>query len=74
MKKYLEQQKQIERLKDTAERFKHIPSKSAMAKAKLKYIERVEKIEKPRKSDMSTFLLHWNQERILHWRYSEPNI
>ncbi len=55
MKKYLEQQKQIERLKDTAERFKHIPSKSAMAKAKLKYIERVEKIEKPRKSDMSTF-------------------
>lgn len=55
MKKYLEQQKQIERLKDTVERFKHIPSKSAMAKAKLKYIERVEKIERPQNSDMSTF-------------------
>lgn len=55
MKKYLEQQKQIERLKDTAERFKHIPSKAAMAKAKLKYIERVEKVEKPRTSDMRTF-------------------
>ena len=55
MKKYLEQQKQIERLKETAERFKHIPSKSAMAKSKLKYIERVEKIEKPRKADTRTF-------------------
>ena len=55
MKKYLEQQKQIERLKETAERFKHIPSKSAMARSKLKYIERVEKIERPRKADMRTF-------------------
>ena len=55
MKKYLDQQKQIERLKETAERFKHIPSKSAMARSKLKYIERVEKIERPRKADMRTF-------------------
>lgn len=55
MKKYLEQQKQIERLKGTAERFKHIPSKSAMARAKLKYIERIEKIERPYNSDTSTF-------------------
>ena len=55
MKKYLDQQKQIERLKETAERFQHIPSKSAMARSKLKYIERVEKIERPRKADMRTF-------------------
>ena len=55
MKKYLDQQKQIERLKETAERFKHIPSKSAMARSKLKYIERAEKIERPRKADMRTF-------------------
>ncbi len=55
LKMYEEQQKQIERLKDIAERFKHIPSKSAMAKAKLKYIERMEKIERPRKDDLSTF-------------------
>lgn len=55
LKKYQEQQKEIERLKDTAERFKHIPSKSAMARSKLKYIEHMDKIERPRSSDLSTF-------------------
>ena len=55
LKKYQEQQKEIERLKDTAERFKNIPSKSAMARSKLKYIEHMEKIDRPRSSDLSTF-------------------
>lgn len=60
IKKYEEQQKQIERLKKIVERFKHIPSKSAMAKAKLKYIERVEKIDMPKKFDLRKF--HVNLE------------
>ena len=55
LKRYQEQQKEIERLKDLAERFKHIPSKSAMARSKLKYIEHMKKVEMPRSSDLSTF-------------------
>lgn len=54
-KKYEEQQREMARLKETAERFKNIPTKSAMARAKLKYIERMEKVEKPKMPDLRTF-------------------
>lgn len=55
LKKYEEQQREIARLKETVERFKSIPTKSAMARSKLKYIEHTEKIEKPKASDLRTF-------------------
>ena len=62
-KEYEEQEKEIKRLKETAERFKHIPSKAAMAKGRLKYIERICKISKPVKPNMKTFQIDLQPER-----------
>lgn len=45
------QQQKIERLQKTIETFKHKPNKSAMARSKMKYLDRMEKIEKPDMSD-----------------------
>lgn len=52
---YEYQQKEIKRLKDIAERFKYKPSKASMAMSKLKKIEQMQIIDKPRKYDTKNF-------------------
>lgn len=56
LKNYERQQKEIERLRGIADRFRYKPSKASMAISKLKQIERMVKIEKPEKSDNRTFI------------------
>ena len=55
-KDYDEQQKEIKRLQDIADRFRYKPSKASMALSKLKKIEQMEIIDKPMKTDTKT----WN--------------
>ena len=54
-KDYKIQQNEIERLKKIADRFRYKPSKASMAMSKLKQIERMTKIEKPKREDLRTF-------------------
>jgi ATP-binding cassette subfamily F protein 3 len=54
-KDYESQQKEIERLNALIERFKGKPTKVAMTRSKIKAIEHMEKVEKPRKSDLKKF-------------------
>lgn len=56
LRNYERQQKEIERLKKIADRFKYKPSKASMALSKLKQIERMVKIDKPNKADNRTFM------------------
>ena len=51
LKLYEEQQKEIQRLNDLIERFKHKPKKAAFARSRKKLLERMEKIEKPEKEE-----------------------
>jgi ATP-binding cassette, subfamily F, member 3 len=51
LKLYEEQQKEIQRLNDLIERFKHKPKKAAFARSRKKMLERMEKIEKPEKEE-----------------------
>ena len=55
MKDYLMQKKEIERLTNLAEKFKHHPTKVSMAHSKMKAIEHMEKIEAPDRFDTKTF-------------------
>ena len=55
MKDYVAQQKEIERLTNLAEKFKHHPTKVSMAHSKMKAIEHMEKIEAPDRYDTKTF-------------------
>ena len=52
---YERQQKEFERLRKIADRFRYKPSKASMALSKLKQIERMVKIEKPREGDNRSF-------------------
>jgi len=54
-KDFAAQQKEIESLNALIERFKNKPTKVAMTRSKLKYIEHMETVEKPRRSDLKKF-------------------
>ena len=54
------QQKEIERLRKIADRFRYKPSKASMALSKLKQIERMVKIDNPKKGDNRTFMSNFN--------------
>ena len=56
LKNYERQQKEIERLRGIADRFRYKPSKASMAISKLKQIERMVKIEKPDMANNRTFI------------------
>ena len=64
LKLYEEQQKEIKRLNDLIERFKHKPKKAAFARSRKKLLERMERIEKPEKEEA---VIHG--EEILPERY-----
>ena len=57
---YESQQKEIQRLRGIADRFRYKPSKASMALSKLKQIERMVKIERPDKADNRTFMTNFN--------------
>ena len=48
-------EKEIKRLNDIADRFRYKPTKAKMALSKLKQIERMVKVEEPNKYDLKTF-------------------
>ena len=52
---YRRQQKDIKRLEELIEKFRYKKNKAAFAQSKIKYLERMEKIEDPRKADTKTF-------------------
>ena len=55
LREYEEQQKEIAQLNETIERFRYKANKAAMAQSKIKYLERMELIEKPDYYDNRTF-------------------
>ncbi len=54
-KDYEAQQKEIKRLQELIERFKSKPTKAAMARSKMKVLERMNRIEPPDRYDERTF-------------------
>lgn len=54
-KKYDAQQKEISRLNDLIEKFKHKPKKASMARSKKKVLERMQLVEKPGREDSYIF-------------------
>ena len=52
---YRRQQKDIKRLEELIEKFRYKKNKAAFAQSKIKYLERMEKIEDPKKADTKTF-------------------
>lgn len=60
LRNYEYQQKEIDRLTKIADRFRYKPSKASMALSKLKQIERMVKIDKPKGADKRTFMNHFN--------------
>ncbi|MDD6834196.1 MAG: ABC-F family ATP-binding cassette domain-containing protein, partial [Solobacterium sp.] len=52
---YKRQQKDIKRLEELIEKFRYKKNKAAFAQSKIKYLERMERIEDPRKADTKTF-------------------
>ncbi|MBR0417780.1 MAG: ABC-F family ATP-binding cassette domain-containing protein [Erysipelotrichaceae bacterium] len=52
---YKRQQKDIKRLEELIEKFRYKKNKAAFAQSKIKYLERMEKIEDPKKADTKTF-------------------
>ena len=54
-KKYDAQQKEISRLNELIEKFKHKPKKASMARSKKKVLERMQKVERPDKEDACIF-------------------
>ena len=55
MAAYQRQQKDIERLEALIEKFRYKKNKAAFAQSKIKYLDRMEKIEKPDAADEKTF-------------------
>ncbi|MBQ2583471.1 MAG: ABC-F type ribosomal protection protein [Erysipelotrichaceae bacterium] len=52
---YRRQQKDIKRLEELIEKFRYKKNKAAFAQSKIKYLERMEKIEDPKKADTKSF-------------------
>ncbi len=61
LKDYEYQQKEIKRLQSIYERFRNKPTKASMALSKLKQIERMDIIEKPKETDLRTFRTNLNE-------------
>lgn len=57
LRDYERQQKEIARLQAIADRFRYKPTKAKMALSKLKQIERMVKLDKPKRSEEKTFSL-----------------
>ena len=55
LKDYEFQQKEIARLNELIEKFKHKPKKASMARSKKKVLERMQKVEKPDKEEAYIF-------------------
>ena len=55
---YVRQQKDIERLQTLIEKFRYKKNKAAFAQSKIKYLDRMEKLE-PEKADNKTFHAHF---------------
>ena len=55
MATYQRQQKDIERLEALIEKFRYKKNKAAFAQSKIKYLDRMEKLEKPEQADEKTF-------------------
>lgn len=56
---YNRQQKDIKRLEDLIEKFRYKKNKAAFAQSKIKYLERMERIEDPKKADTKAFKAHF---------------
>ena len=52
---YCRQQKDIKRLEELIEKFRYKKNKAAFAQSKIKYLERMERIEDPKKADTKAF-------------------
>lgn len=52
---YARQQKDIKRLEELIEKFRYKKNKAAFAQSKIKYLERMERIEDPKKADTRSF-------------------
>ncbi len=63
LKDYEYQQKEIKRLRGIYERFRFKPTKASMALSKLKQIERMDLIEKPKSEDLRTFKTNLSEIR-----------
>ncbi len=60
---YALQQKEIKRLEALIERFKSKPTKTAMARSKLRYLERMDKIDPPSRYDLTSFHANFTPDR-----------
>ena len=60
MKDYIYQQKEIKRLNDLINKFKYKPTKAKMAMARVKVLEKMNIIEKPKKESNKTFKTNFN--------------
>lgn len=52
---YKRQQKEIKRLDELIEKFRYKATKASFAQSKIKYLEKMEKLEDPKKADSKTF-------------------
>lgn len=60
MKDYIYQQKEIKRLNDLINKFKYKPTKAKMAMARVKVLEKMNIIDKPKKESNRTFKINFN--------------
>ena len=56
---YNRQQKDIKRLEELIEKFRYKKNKAAFAQSKIKYLERMDRIEDPKKADTKSFKAHF---------------
>ena len=56
---YKRQQKDIQRLEELIEKFRYKKNKAAFAQSKIKYLDRMEKLEDPKKADTKVFKAHF---------------
>ena len=56
---YNRQQKDIKRLEELIEKFRYKKNKAAFAQSKIKYLDRMEKIDDPKKADTKAFKAHF---------------
>ncbi len=52
---YVRQQKEIKRLEELIEKFRYKKNKAAFAQSKIKYLDRMEKLDDPKKADTKAF-------------------
>lgn len=55
---YLEQQKEIKKLRDIYERFRYKPKKAGLAMSRLHQLEKMDIIDKPKKEDLRSFKIN----------------